>query len=111
MQEIFDQLRRKGIRIAIDDFGSGYSSLNRLATLPFDALKVDRSVIANLASARRILATIVALAAAFELDVVVEGVETDEQAELVRDVGTTRAQGYLFGRAMPVDALAPVSDR
>ena len=105
LHAIFDQLRQKGVRIAIDDFGSGYSSLNRLAALPFDALKVDRSVIANTETARRILTTIVALAAAFELGVVVEGVETDEQAELVRSVGIDRAQGYLFGQAVSIDDL------
>ncbi|MBJ8340605.1 bifunctional diguanylate cyclase/phosphodiesterase [Antrihabitans sp. YC3-6] len=94
------QLRRAGVRIAIDDFGSGYSSLNRLASLPWDILKIDRPIIGDAASARPMLTAITALSAAFGLDVIVEGIETQDQAVLAKELGIGSAQGFLYGRAM-----------
>lgn len=100
------QLRRVGIRIAIDDFGSGYSSLNRLASLPWDILKIDRPIIGDAASARPMLTAITALSAAFGLEVIVEGVETQDQAVLATELGIGSAQGFLYGRAMSLDEIA-----
>lgn len=99
------QLRRVGIRIAIDDFGSGYSSLNRLASLPWDILKIDRPIIGDAASARPMLTAITALSAAFGLDVIVEGIETQDQARLAAELGIGNAQGFLYGRAMSLDEI------
>ena len=100
-----DALRAAGIAVAIDDFGTGYSSLSRLDTLPADVLKLDHGFTSTLsASPRRaqMLSSLVAMCQALGLDVVAEGVETAEQEAVVRAVGCTFAQGWLFGRAVPL---------
>ena len=95
------QLRDMGIRIAVDDFGSGYSTLSRVATLPCDILKVDGAIIADTETADPLLNAITAIAAAFDLEVIVEGVETREQAALVAAHGLDLAQGYFYARPQP----------
>ena len=94
------ELRRHGIRVAIDDFGTGYSSLSRLHTLPTDLLKLDGSFISSIISPStpRLLQAVAGLANALQLPIVVEGVETARQASVLRDMGFTMAQGYLFSR-------------
>ncbi len=94
------ELRRHGIRVAIDDFGTGYSSLSRLHTLPTDLLKLDGSFVSSIISpsAPRLLQAVAGLANALHLPIVVEGVETSRQAAVLRDMGFTMAQGYLFSR-------------
>ena len=94
------ELRRHGIRVAIDDFGTGYSSLSRLHTLPTDLLKLDGSFVSSIISpsAPRLLQAVAGLADALHLPIVVEGVETARQAAVLRDMGFTMAQGYLFSR-------------
>ncbi len=89
-------LRRCGVRIAIDDFGTGHSSLARLSTLPVDQIKIDRSFVTGLAahSNRAVLAAIVSLGRALDLDVLAEGVETEEQLERVKLAGCDAVQGY-----------------
>ncbi|MBJ8344150.1 bifunctional diguanylate cyclase/phosphodiesterase [Antrihabitans sp. YC2-6] len=99
------KLRRAGVRIAIDDFGSGYSSLNRLAALPCDVLKIDRPVISDIRSARPMLTAIAALSSAFELELIIEGIESTEQEELLSELGISRAQGYLYGRPQSLDQI------
>ena len=95
-----------GLRIAIDDFGSGYSSLASLGRLPVTALKIDRGFIADLASenrrsARAIIRAILELGSSLELQVIAEGVETAAQAEELAMLGCVEAQGYLFAPPVP----------
>jgi diguanylate cyclase (GGDEF)-like protein len=99
-----ERLRAAGARIAIDDFGTGYSSLGRLADLPIDTLKIDRMFINRLQdrSGRTLVRTIIALARAFNMTVVAEGVETDEQLGVLWDMDCDQSQGYLHSK--PVSA-------
>jgi EAL domain-containing protein (putative c-di-GMP-specific phosphodiesterase class I) len=103
----FTALRALGVRVSIDDFGTGYSSLAMLRCLPVDQLKIDRSLLQELLESPRdpVVAAVVALAQALDLDVVAEGVETQQQlAELAR-LGCGHAQGYLFSLPLPGDEL------
>ncbi|WP_176819046.1 bifunctional diguanylate cyclase/phosphodiesterase [Quadrisphaera sp. DSM 44207] len=103
------ELRELGVRVAIDDFGTGFSSLSRLGRLDLDVLKVDRSFVAAIRRAdgeAPLVAAILALARALEMDVVAEGVETSEQAEWLRRNGCRDAQGYLFSRPVPAAEFA-----
>jgi diguanylate cyclase (GGDEF)-like protein len=99
--ERLQQLRALGVRLALDDFGSGYSNLSYLQRLPFDKLKVDRSFVTALdrfANGGVIIQAIVALGRALGMGVVVEGVETEEQRVLLRLAGCNEMQGYLFSK-------------
>jgi len=101
-------LRQAGVRIAIDDFGIGHSSLSRLAELPIDVLKIDRTFTSRLApsgSGRSVVRTILALARSFDLTVVAEGVETREELCLLTELGCDEVQGFLLARPMPRAAL------
>jgi EAL domain-containing protein (putative c-di-GMP-specific phosphodiesterase class I) len=98
-------LRDAGAKIAIDDFGTGYSSLSRLSELPVDTLKIDRSFICRLgvdSTAQAVVSTIIALARAFKLSTVAEGVETLEQLRALESLGCEQSQGYLHSRPVPV---------
>ena len=104
-----------GVRIAIDDFGTGYSSLARLTALPVHVLKIDRSFVNELHTARGRAAVqaIVDLAHAYDLTTIAEGVETPDQLERLRLAGSDCASGYLLGRPapaglLPLPAAAPV---
>jgi len=101
-------LRRAGARLALDDFGSGYSSLGYLASLPVDTVKLDRSFMRDLArrNVRTLLAGVVSMVQALDLHVLVEGVETAEQLSVVREVGAHSVQGYFTGYPEPRDELA-----
>lgn len=102
--EILTGLRDLGIRLCMDDFGTGYSNLSYLQTLPFDFLKVDRAFVSSMIDrfeSRTILRTMLALAQQLALEVVAEGVETDEQADELSRLGCGFLQGYLYGRPMP----------
>jgi EAL domain-containing protein (putative c-di-GMP-specific phosphodiesterase class I) len=97
-------LRAIGVRIALDDFGSGYSSLGYLQRFPFDKLKIDRSFVDALgrsSNAGVIVQAIVALGRALDVTVVAEGVETDEQRVLLRLAGCDEMQGFLLARPAP----------
>lgn len=100
-------LRALGVTVAVDDFGTGYSSLAYLRDLPVDVLKIDRSFTAQLPGDRPLVQLIVELARAIHAQTVVEGVETSEQLDLVRALGCDQAQGYLLGRPLPPDEVAP----
>ena len=92
-----------GFRLSLDDFGTGYSSLSYLANLPFDCVKIDRSLIRDIAKAPRsaaLAAAIVHMGHALELQVIAEGVETQEQVARLKTVGCDIAQGTYFGRPM-----------
>ena len=103
-------LRRAGVEVSVDDFGTGYSSLNYLARLPVDTLKIDRSFVISLRDTgypRNIVAMIVSLAHTLGLTVIAEGVEEDEQRDLLRELGCDQIQGFLTGRPMPADKIEP----
>ena len=105
---ILGGLRERGIRVALDDFGTGYSSLSYLDRFQFDTLKIDRSFVLGLTTrpkAVAIIRAVVQLGKAIELDVVAEGVETDEQLQALRDVGCAAAQGYFLGRPSPASDI------
>lgn len=106
--EKLNTLRQLGFRLAIDDFGTGYSSLAYLKRFPIQTLKVDKSFIHHIHEAtedQEIVRTIVALARTLHLTTVAEGVESEEQLELVREMGCDEAQGYIIARPMPGDEL------
>jgi diguanylate cyclase (GGDEF)-like protein/PAS domain S-box-containing protein len=112
--DLLTKLREIGVRVGIDDFGTGYSSLAYLHRLPIDVLKIDRSFIVGMTSSDEsieIVRTILLLAKSLNLDVVAEGVETNEQRSLLLDMGCTHAQGYLFSKPLSVGDADIVLDR
>ncbi|RLQ86858.1 putative bifunctional diguanylate cyclase/phosphodiesterase [Notoacmeibacter ruber] len=101
-KEIVSQLRDVGIRISLDDFGTGQSSLGRLREFPFDKLKIDRSFVSALLDDRpseHIVKAILSLCDGLHLDVVAEGIETQQQAAKLKAMGCRGGQGYYFGKA------------
>jgi diguanylate cyclase (GGDEF)-like protein len=108
---IFAQLKALGVRVSLDDFGTGYSSLSYLRRLPIDTLKIDRSFVSQLDrfdDKRQIVEVVMMLAKALELDVVAEGVETDAEMQLVRDMGSDFVQGYFYYKPLNADAAESV---
>jgi diguanylate cyclase (GGDEF)-like protein/PAS domain S-box-containing protein len=97
-------LKELGVRLAMDDFGTGYSSLSYLGRFPVDILKMDRSFLAEDKN-EPLAAAVIALGESLSLDVVAEGIEYDEQASSLRDLGCDLGQGFLFARPMAHDAL------
>jgi diguanylate cyclase (GGDEF)-like protein/PAS domain S-box-containing protein len=107
-------LRDLGVTIAIDDFGTGYSSLNYLARLPMDTLKIDRSFVVGMTQSpesRTIVSTIISLAHSLGLKVVAEGVETEEQLNLLRLLKCDEMQGFLLSRPVASDDIASFLSR
>ncbi|HSL69413.1 MAG TPA: EAL domain-containing protein [Longimicrobiales bacterium] len=101
---MLDDLRRRGIQLCIDDFGTGYSSLSYLHRFPIDTLKIDRSFISRVdeeGSSLQLIETIVALSRTLGLEAIAEGVETPEQLEMVRRLGSGFAQGYQISMPLP----------
>ena len=108
IEEVVGALRTLGVRLAIDDFGVGYSSLASLQRFPVQIVKLDRSLLAgdpSVPPASTILRGSIDLAHAIGATVVAEGVETSEQWELVNALGCDLAQGFLVGRPMPADEI------
>jgi diguanylate cyclase (GGDEF)-like protein len=104
---IFAQLKALGVRVSLDDFGTGYSSLSYLRRLPIDTLKIDRSFVSQLDrfdDKRQIVEVVMMLARALDLDVVAEGVETDAELQLLRDMGSDFVQGYFYYRPLTAEA-------
>ena len=100
------QLKKTGLHISLDDFGTGYSSLSYLHRLPIDSLKIDKSFVDKMETVSEhedIVGTIVTLAQRLKLDIVAEGVETLEQAKLLKDLQCHYAQGYFFSKPVPQD--------
>lgn len=108
--EALDQLRALGVSVALDDFGTGYSSLSYLHRFPFDKIKIDRSFISNLSEHKSlpILQAALGIAASQGMITTAEGVETEAQRRLLRDLGCTQMQGYLFCAAKPAEQIRPV---
>jgi EAL domain-containing protein (putative c-di-GMP-specific phosphodiesterase class I) len=103
-ERTLDVIRSFGVRIALDDFGTGYASIGFLRRFRFEKLKLDRSLV-ELAGvddgSRAMMLSSIALARALNMGVTAEGVETEEQAELVRLAGADQIQGWLYHRAVP----------
>jgi diguanylate cyclase (GGDEF)-like protein len=106
--EMLHQLRAIGVRIALDDFGTGYSSLSYLQRFPFDKIKIDRSFINDIGegdASSSIVQAVVNIAAARNMTTTAEGVETQQQLDLLRGLGCTQMQGYLFSAARPAGEI------
>ena len=98
-----------GISLALDDFGTGYSSLSHLQKFPIDRLKIDQSFVQSLSKdvhGRALTGAIISMAHNIGIGVVAEGVETREQAEILRESGCDELQGYLFSPAVPPEQFA-----
>lgn len=105
---VLQAIRSMGVTIAIDDFGTGFSSLNYLVKLPLDTLKIDRAFVVSMMNGPRELAlvsTTINLAHALELNVVAEGVETEEQSRLLRLLGCDQIQGFVFSKPVTADVF------
>lgn len=106
MIKVVSALKELGLEMAMDDFGSGYSSLNILKDIPFDVLKIDKaffdeSILSD--ASKVILQKILEMASALDIDVICEGVETSEQVEMLKGFGCRSVQGYYYGKPMPMD--------
>lgn len=105
---VLNKIHELGVLISMDDFGTGYSSLASLKTIPFDVLKIDRSLVCDVNdndTSRRITSAIVAMGKALKMIVLAEGVETDEQSRLLTDLGCDLAQGYYYSKPRPAEDI------
>ena len=107
--KVLHDLRAMGVRISMDDFGTGYSSLSYLRSFPFDKIKIDRSFMRDLTSrddSQAIIKAVIGLGQSLGMSTAAEGVETEEQLEMVRGHGASEVQGFLFSPPLPPAALA-----
>lgn len=107
-----DALRRLGVRISMDDFGTGYSSLSYLQFYPIDCIKIDQSFVRGIGTIKHsqaIIRAICELGKCMGMTTVAEGVETEEQYQILAGLGCQEVQGYLFSRPQPIDALLPLA--
>jgi len=114
-RQVLEEVMSLGCSIALDDFGTGYSSLGYLRTMRFSTIKVDRSFVEGAAQdspeSLAIIRAVVAMAQSLDMATTAEGVETAEQAVMVREMGCTKIQGYYFGRPMPAAEARALVDR
>ena len=105
---LLQHLRNIGVRIALDDFGTGYSSLSYLRRFPFDKIKIDRSFVDGIDHAdgsSAIVQAVINIAKAQNMTTTAEGIETEPQRDILRDLGCTEMQGFLFSRPLPVEQV------
>lgn len=108
MRNILQKLHDEGIRIALDDFGTGYSSLSILRDLPIDELKIDKSFVDTILAdetSLMMVKNIISIGRLYGMTILAEGVETIEQAEMLKECGCDRFQGYLFSRPITIADL------
>ena len=115
VDETFARLKNLGVRLALDDFGTGYSSLGYLKKAPFDKIKIDQSFVRGAASKTSrnaaIIRAIVSLAESLDMDTCAEGVETHDDLHLIRDLGVSHVQGYIFGKPAPGEEARQLAAR
>ncbi|MDO4860142.1 MAG: EAL domain-containing protein [Bacillota bacterium] len=114
MIDVINALREKGFRIEMDDFGSGYSSLNMLTTLPIDYMKLDMEFIKNMKTGStgfRLVKMVKSIADYMEVPIVAEGVETEEQCRLLKEIGCNIIQGYYFSKPLTADEFESLQVR
>jgi EAL domain-containing protein (putative c-di-GMP-specific phosphodiesterase class I) len=109
------RLRRRGVRLALDDFGTEYSSLAYLRKLPVDCLKIDRSFVEHLGSgvsvADTLVSAIIDIGIGLEMEIVAEGVETARQLTRLAELGCSEVQGYFYSRPVPAEKLAELVEK
>ena len=107
-------MKALGVRLALDDFGTGYSSLGYLKKAPFDKIKIDQSFVRGAASATNrnaaIIRAIVTLAETLGMDTCAEGVETHDDLQLIRELGVSMVQGYIFGKPSPAETARELAN-
>jgi diguanylate cyclase (GGDEF)-like protein/PAS domain S-box-containing protein len=106
--EIINDLKKLGVKLSMDDFGTGYSSLSNIKRIPLDQIKIDQSFVREIATSnldRAIVRTIIAMSQSLNFNVIAEGVETQEQRNLLFNKGCNYYQGYLFGKPLPIEAF------
>jgi diguanylate cyclase (GGDEF)-like protein/PAS domain S-box-containing protein len=111
---VLKRLKELGVLLELDDFGTGYSSLTYVRMFPIDALKIDRSFVNGLCQSTEdaaIVAAVISMGRALGVNVVAEGVESQDQASVLQTLGCTLAQGYLFSRPVPAEALRELVER
>ncbi|MEY2926933.1 MAG: hypothetical protein RL367_1410 [Pseudomonadota bacterium] len=110
VDKMFASLKKLGVRLALDDFGTGYSSLGYLKRAPFDKIKIDQSFVrgAAVADSRNsaIISAIVSMSEALEMETTAEGAETHDELDLIRSLGCSHVQGYIYGHPMPASQIA-----
>ena len=114
ISEELRQLKSRGVAVALDDFGTGYGSMIHVMNFPLDAIKIDRSFVASLGvsnSARAIVGALATLTRKLGLEMVAEGVETQPQLQLLRELGCDQVQGYLIAKPAPFRSVARFLDR
>jgi diguanylate cyclase (GGDEF)-like protein len=110
---ILRRLKSLGVKIAMDDFGTGYASLASLQSFPFDKIKIDRSFVTGVnsnAQSAAIVRTVLGLGAALDIPVIAEGVETERERAFLMKAGCTEVQGYFVGRPMPISSYAELTN-
>lgn len=106
--DTMNNLCKVGVRFSLDDFGTGYSSLQYLKKLPLEQIKIDQSFVRDIANDeidKSIVRTIIAMAVTMELNVIAEGVETEEQRQILLKEGCSNFQGYFFGKPVPIESF------
>ena len=104
---VLERLKQLGLTLALDDFGTGHSSLSYLTRFPFDTIKIDQSLIRNNSEKQQVLLrSIISMARDLEMTIVAEGIETDEAAERLAEMGCDYAQSFIFGP--PIDKESAV---
>ena len=113
-QSVIRELHREGFSVAMDDFGSGYSSLNVLKNLQFDSIKLDKEFLNGFSQnlhAQKVIEGTVSMIKSLGVKVIAEGVETQQQADFLRKTGCDLAQGYFFARPLPAEEFEAVLKR